>query len=98
MRAIKDTGNNLAAAYDIIDSVGIIDSISHTSEFFTEFERFYEYAHRLKRNKATALDYVSICSPNYLHHPHIAAGLRLGADVICEKPLVPTLSFLTNLS
>lgn len=97
MRAIKDTGNNLAAAYDINDSVGIIDSISPQSEFFTEFERFYEYAHRLKRNKATALDYVSICSPNYLHHPHIAAGLRLGADVICEKPLVPTPELLDEL-
>lgn len=97
MRAIKDTGNNLAAAYDINDSVGIIDSISPQSEFFTEFERFYEHAHRLKRNKATALDYVSICSPNYLHHPHIAAGLRLGTDVICEKPLVPTPELLDEL-
>ncbi|NML46548.1 Gfo/Idh/MocA family oxidoreductase [Ramlibacter sp. G-1-2-2] len=97
MRAIKDTGNHLAVAYDINDSVGIIDSISPQSEFFTEFERFYEYAYQLKRDPATALDYVAICSPNYLHHPHIAAGLRLGADVICEKPLVPTPELLDEL-
>lgn len=98
MRAIKDTGNHLAVAYDINDSVGIIDSISPQSEFFTEFERFYEYAQQLKRNSATALDYVSICSPNYLHHAHIAAGLRLGADVICEKPLVPTPELIDELA
>ena len=98
MQAIKATGNNLAAAYDINDSVGIIDSISPQSDFFTEFERFYEHAHQLKRNPATALDYVAICSPNYLHHPHIAAGLRLGCDVICEKPLVPTPELLNELA
>ena len=98
MRAIKDLGHNLAVAYDINDSVGIIDSISPQSEFFTEFERFYDYAHRLKRNPATALDYVAICTPNYLHHPHITAGLRLGCDVICEKPLVPTPELLDDLA
>ena len=98
MRAIKDLGHNLAVAYDINDSVGIIDSISPQSEFFTEFERFYDYAHRLKRNPATALDYVSICTPNYLHHPQITAGLRLGCDVICEKPLVPTPELLDDLA
>ena len=98
MQAIKATGNNLAAAYDINDSVGIIDSISPQSDFFTEFERFYEHAHQLKRNPATALDFVAICSPNYLHHPHIAAGLRLGCDVICEKPLVPTPELLNELA
>ncbi|MDM0004462.1 Gfo/Idh/MocA family oxidoreductase [Variovorax sp. J22G73] len=97
MRAIKDTANHLAVAYDINDSVGIIDSISPQSEFFTEFERFYEHAQQLKRNPATALDYVAICSPNYLHHPHIAAGLRLGCDVICEKPLVPTPDLVDEL-
>ncbi|MDP9911813.1 UDP-N-acetyl-2-amino-2-deoxyglucuronate dehydrogenase [Variovorax boronicumulans] len=97
MRAIKDTDNHLAVAYDINDSVGIIDSISPQSEFFTEFERFYEHAQQLKRNPATALDYVAICSPNYLHHPHIAAGLRLGCDVICEKPLVPTPDLIDEL-
>ena len=97
MRAILDTGNRLAIAYDINDSVGIIDSISPSSEFFTEFERFYEYAHQLKREQATALDYVAVCSPNYLHHAHVAAGLRLGCDVICEKPLVPTPELLDEL-
>lgn len=98
MRAIKDTGNELVCAYDINDSVGIIDSISPHSEFFTEFERFYDYAWRLRRDPATALDYVSICSPNYLHHPHITAGLRLGCDVICEKPLVPNAVLLDDLA
>jgi UDP-N-acetyl-2-amino-2-deoxyglucuronate dehydrogenase len=98
MRAIKDTGNNLAVAYDINDSVGIIDSISPHSAFFTEFERFYEYAHQLNRDPATALDYVAICTPNYLHHAHIAAGLRLGCHVICEKPLVPTPELLDELA
>ncbi|MBC2382857.1 Gfo/Idh/MocA family oxidoreductase [Pseudomonas sp. WS 5106] len=97
MRAIKDTGNVLASAFDINDSVGIIDSLSPDSEFFTEFERFQEHAFRLKRDAATALDYVSICSPNYLHHAHIAAALRMGCDVICEKPLVPTSEILDEL-
>jgi len=98
MRAIKDTGNRLSVAYDINDSVGIIDSISPASEFFTEFERFENFAHTLKRRPDTALDYVAICSPNYLHHPHIAAGLRLDCDVICEKPLVPTPELLDELA
>lgn len=97
MHAIKDLGHHLAVAYDINDSVGIIDSISPQSAFFTEFERFYDFAYRLKRRPETALDYVSICSPNYLHHPHITAGLRLGCDVICEKPLVPTPELLDDL-
>jgi len=97
MRAIKDTGNTLASAYDINDSVGIIDSLSPDSQFFTEFERFQEHAFRLKRDPETALDYISICSPNYLHHAHIAAALRLGCDVICEKPLVPTSEILNEL-
>ena len=98
MRAIKDTGHHLAVAYDINDSVGIIDSISPESEFFTEFERFQEFANQLNRNPSTALDYVAICSPNYLHHAHIAAGLRMGCDVICEKPLVPTPELLDELT
>lgn len=97
MKAIKETENKLSVCYDINDSVGIIDSISPSSEFFTEFERFYDYAHQLKRNEDTKLDYVSICTPNYLHHSHITAGLRLGCDVICEKPLVPTLKELDDL-
>ncbi len=98
MRAIKDTGHQLSVAYDINDSVGIIDSISPQSDFFTEFERFLEHAYRLRREPATALDYVSICSPNYLHLAHIAAGLRLGCDVICEKPLVPTPAQIDELA
>lgn len=98
MRAIKDLGHHLAVAYDINDSVGIIDSISPQSDFFTEFERFQEHAQQLKRTPGTALDYVAICSPNYLHHPHIAAGLRLGCDVICEKPLVPTPALMDELA
>lgn len=98
MQAIKALGHKLSVAYDINDSVGIIDSISPQSEFFTEFERFQEHAQQLKRNPATQLDYVAICSPNYLHHPHIAAGLRLGCDVICEKPLVPTPELMDELA
>lgn len=97
MRAIKDLGHKLTVAYDINDSVGIIDGISPQSEFFTEFERFLEFAQQSKRNPSAKLDYVAICSPNYLHHPHIAAGLRLGCDVICEKPLVPTPNLIDEL-
>lgn len=97
MRAIKDTNNLLSVAYDINDSVGIIDSISPQSEFFTDFERFYDYANRLKRSSETELDYVAVCTPNYMHLSHIAAGLRLGCDVICEKPLVPTPEDLAEL-
>lgn len=98
MRAIKDLGHELAVAYDVNDSVGIIDSIAPQAEFFTEFERFYEHAQVLRRDPSTALDVVSVCSPNHLHHPHIAAGLRLGCDVICEKPLVPTVALLDELA
>ena len=98
MRAIKDLGHQLSVAYDINDSGGIIDSIAPQSEFFTEFERFLEHAHRLRRSPSTALDYAVVCSPNYLHHAHIAAGLRLGCDVICEKPLVPTPALLDELA
>lgn len=97
MKAIKETGHHLSVAYDINDSVGIIDSISPQSEFFTDFERFYDFAHRLKRDPKNALDFVSICTPNYMHLPHITAALRLGCDVICEKPLVPTRADLEEL-
>ncbi|WP_352337688.1 Gfo/Idh/MocA family oxidoreductase [Psychrobacter sp. 16-MNA-CIBAN-0192] len=97
MKAIKETNNQLVVAYDINDSVGIIDSISPSSEFFTEFERFSDYCYQLKRDVNKKIDIVSICSPNYLHSPHIAAGLRMGADVICEKPLVPTEAVLNEL-
>lgn len=87
MKAIKETGNNLLAAYDPFDSVGIIDSYFPEADFFTEFERFDRHLEKLKR-KGISIDYVSICSPNYLHDAHIRFGLRLGADVICEKPIV----------
>ena len=98
MKAVKETGNHLSVCYDINDSVGIIDSITLSCEFFTEFERFYDHGHRLKRDENTALNYVSVCSPNYLHLSHITAGLRLGCDVICEKPLVPTPQELDELA
>ena len=87
MKAIKDTGNNLIAAYDPYDGVGVIDSYFPAAHFFTEFERFDRHLEKLKRG-GTKIDYVSICSPNYLHDSHIRYGLRIGADVICEKPLV----------
>ena len=87
MKAIKDTGNNLLAALDKHDSVGIMDSYFPEAEFFTEFERFDRHCEKLKR-EGIKIDYVSICSPNYLHDSHIRFGLRIGADVICEKPIV----------
>ena len=88
MKAIKDTGNNLLAAFDKNDSVGIIDSYFPNSDFFVEFERFDRHIEKLKYDQALFLDYVSICSPNYLHDAHIRFALRSGADAICEKPLV----------
>jgi len=87
MAAIKATNNNLLAAYDTFDSVGVIDSHFPNADFFTEFERFDRHVDKLKR-QGNALDYVSVCSPNYLHDSHIRFGLRNQADVICEKPLV----------
>jgi UDP-N-acetyl-2-amino-2-deoxyglucuronate dehydrogenase len=87
MKAIKETGNNLIAAYDPYDGVGVIDSHFPQAHFFTEFERFDRHIEKIKRAGAK-IDYVSICSPNYLHDSHIRYGLRIGADVICEKPLV----------
>lgn len=87
MKAIKDTGNKLVAALDKHDSVGILDSYFPEADFFTEFERFDRHVEKLKR-QGTRTDYVSVCSPNYLHDAHIRFGLRIGADVICEKPVV----------
>lgn len=87
MKAIKETGNTLIAAYDPYDGVGIMDSYFPKAHFFTEFERFDRHIEKLKRG-GTKIDFVSICSPNYLHDSHIRYGLRIGADVICEKPLV----------
>jgi len=89
MKAIKDTGNNLVAASDSSDSVGVLDSFSFDVDFFSEFERFDRHAEKLKRiGEDRRIHYVSICSPNYLHDAHIRFALRIGADAICEKPLV----------
>ena len=87
MKAIKETGNILVAALDRCDSVGILDSYFPDADFFTEFERFDRHVDKLRR-KGKKLDYVSICSPNYLHDAHIRFALRNDADAICEKPLV----------
>ncbi len=87
LQAIKETGNNLVAALDKFDSVGIMDSYFPAADFFTEFERFDRHIDKLKR-LGQKIDYVSICSPNYLHDSHIRFALRHHADAICEKPLV----------
>lgn len=87
MKAIKETGNDLLTAYDPYDSVGIIDSFFPSADFFTEFERFDRHIDKLRRS-GNGVDYVSICSPNYMHDAHIRFALRSGCDVICEKPLV----------
>mgnify|MGYP001261048791 FL=1 len=88
LQAIKDTDNNLLAALDRFDSVGIMDSYFPNADFFTEPEIFDRHIEKLKFEKNTKLDYVSICTPNYLHDSHIRMALRRGADAICEKPLV----------
>jgi UDP-N-acetyl-2-amino-2-deoxyglucuronate dehydrogenase len=87
LKAIKETGNNLVASLDKNDSVGKIDSYFPESDFFVEFERFDRHFDKIKRT-GTKIDYVSICSPNYLHDSHIRFALRHGADAICEKPIV----------
>lgn len=87
MRAIKETGGHLVGALDPHDSVGVLDSYFPEADFFREFERFDRFADKLRRHDRP-LDYVSICSPNYLHDAHIRFALRNGADAICEKPLV----------
>ncbi|MCD6118187.1 Gfo/Idh/MocA family oxidoreductase [bacterium] len=89
LKAIKDTGSNLVAAVDPFDSVGILDRYFDDVDYFKEFERFDRHIEKLRRNHSPrAVDYVSICSPNYLHDAHIRFALRVGADAICEKPLV----------
>jgi UDP-N-acetyl-2-amino-2-deoxyglucuronate dehydrogenase len=87
MRAIAETGNRLVAALDPNDSVGVLDSHFPDAHFFVEFERFDRHIDKLRR-KGEPVSFVSVCSPNYLHDSHIRFGLRSGADVICEKPLV----------
>jgi len=88
LRAIKDTKNNLLVALDKFDSVGVIDSYFPDASFFVEFERFDRHIEKLRHKKNINLDYVSICTPNYLHDSHIRMALRSGANAICEKPLV----------
>lgn len=87
LAAIKQVGGNLVCAYDPHDSVGILDSYFPNADFFTEFERFDRHIDKIKR-KGIYIDYLVVCSPNYLHDSHCRYGLRSGMDVICEKPLV----------
>lgn len=87
IRAIKETNNNLLAIFDPFDSVGFIDSYFPQAAYFREFERLDRHVEKLK-HEGIKVDYVSVCSPNYLHDAHIRFGLRHGADVICEKPIV----------
>lgn len=87
LKAIKETGNNLVAALDKFDQVGVMDSYFPNADFFTEFERFDRHLDKLKR-QGTKIDFVSICTPNYLHDSHIRFALRHQANAICEKPLV----------
>src|SRR5688572_8637925 len=87
MHAIRETGNQLVAALDQNDSVGVLDKYFPNAHFFTEFERFDRYIDKLRR-KGVKIDYVSVASPNYLHDAHIRFALRIGANAICEKPLV----------
>ncbi len=87
LRAIRDTGHRLVAALDKHDNAGILDSYFPAADFFTEFERFDRHIEKLRR-AGQPIDYLIVCSPNYLHDAHIRFGLRIGADVICEKPLV----------
>ena len=96
-KAIKENNCDLLASLDPSDSVGVVDSYFPKSSFFTEFERFDRHIERLKQEKKIALNYLSICSPNYLHDAHIRAGLRWGCDVICEKPIVITIRNLEAL-
>lgn len=89
LKAIKETGNNLIAALDPHDSVGILDSYFPEAKYFKDFERFDRHLEKIKRkNNFDKIDYLSICSPNHLHDAHIRLALRLGADAICEKPIV----------
>lgn len=88
LKAIKETNNNLLAALDRFDSVGVMDSYFPNADFFVEFERFDRHIDKLKFEQGIKIDYTSICTPNYLHDSHIRQALRAGSDAICEKPLV----------
>lgn len=96
LTAIKDTGGSLSVAYDINDSVGIMDRHFPDAAFFTEFERFAAFV-QAENRAGCRLEYIAICSPNYLHKSHMEFALRSGADVICEKPLVLDPSDLDDL-
>ncbi len=87
LKAIKETGNTLVAALDKADNVGVLDSYFDDVDFFTEFERFDRHCEKLAR-EGKGIDVLTVVSPNYLHDAHIRFGLRMGADVICEKPVV----------
>src|ERR1051325_3152490 len=87
MRAIRDVGGDLKVALDPNDSVGVLDSYFPSTRFFTEFERFDRHIDKLRRANEP-IDYISICSPNYLHDAHVRFALRSDANAICEKPLV----------
>jgi UDP-N-acetyl-2-amino-2-deoxyglucuronate dehydrogenase len=86
LQAIRDTGNHLVAAMDKFDSVGILDHYFPKADFFIEVERFDRFLDKCRREE-NAIDYLSVCTPNYLHDAHVRFGLRHGASVICEKPL-----------
>lgn len=88
MKAIRDTGNRITAMLDPFDSIGIIDSFFPDAEFFSEPERFDRHLDKMRRAGSSKVEYVSICSPNYLHDAHIRVALRNQAHAICEKPLV----------
>lgn len=89
LRAIRDTNNHLIAAVDPKDSVGILDQFGYDVSFFTEIERFDRHLEKLRRGpEENRIQYISVCSPNYLHDAHCRLAMRVGADVICEKPLV----------
>src|ERR1039457_5039072 len=89
LKAIKETGNRLVAALDVNDSVGILDRFFPDVPFFTEFERFDRHIEKVRRQgEDKRIDFVTVCSPNYLHDAHIRFALRIGANAICEKPLV----------
>lgn len=96
LKAIKETGNDLVAAFDVSDSVGILDSYFPDAEFFSEFEKLNEFIEDLSLN-GNKIDYISICSPNYLHIPHAKFALKKGIDVICEKPLALNTADLVSL-
>jgi UDP-N-acetyl-2-amino-2-deoxyglucuronate dehydrogenase len=88
MKAIRDTGNQLVAAFDPVDSVGVMDDYFPDADFFTEFERFDRHIHKLSRGQTAPVDFITICSPNYLHDSHVRFALRSNTNAICEKPAV----------